>query len=173
MGADSNPSRFKGDALPVESVTWEEAEEFCRRLSELPQEKAAGRVYALPTEAQWEYACRAGTKTAYSFGDDEAMLGEYAWFNGNAGTHPVRNKKPNAWGLYDMQGNVCQWCADRFGSYPDRTLTDPTGPTEGHCRVCRGGSWISSAARCRASVRNPIGPWERSEQIGFRVALLP
>jgi formylglycine-generating enzyme required for sulfatase activity len=175
MGADNNPSHFQGDELPVENVTWEEAQEFCRRLSELPGEKEAGRVYALPTEAQWEYACRAGTTTRFSFGDDAAQLGAYAWFEDNSGdrTHPVGTKKPNAWGLYDMHGNVSQWCADRFGTYPERTLTDPTGPPIGLHRVCRGGSWISSAYKCRASVRNAVGPEKRSEQIGFRVVLLP
>lgn len=103
-----NPSHFKGAYNPVEMVTWEDAVEFCRRLSELPAEKAAGNVYRLPTEAEWEYACRAGTTTKFSFGDNESGLGDYAWYYDNSGrnTHPVGGKLPNAWGLYDMYGNV-------------------------------------------------------------------
>ncbi|MFM9065023.1 MAG: formylglycine-generating enzyme family protein, partial [Pirellula sp.] len=113
MGA--NPSYFQGEEIegsssnhPVELVSWEDAVEFCKKLSDLPEEKAAGRVYHLPTEAQWEYACRAGSKSRYSFGESSKSLGDYAWFYGNSKgqTHPVGEKKANAWGLYDMHGNV-------------------------------------------------------------------
>jgi formylglycine-generating enzyme required for sulfatase activity len=115
-----NPSQFKGANNPVETVRWEDAVGFCRNLSELPAEKAAGRVYRLPTEAEWEYACRAGTTTNYSFGYNDSDLGLYAWYAVNSGgrTHPVGGKKPNSWGLYDMHGNVWEWCQDRFAPYP-------------------------------------------------------
>jgi formylglycine-generating enzyme required for sulfatase activity len=114
----TNPSEFKGAENPVERVSWEDAVEFCRRLSELPAEKEAGHVYRLPTEAEWEYACRAGTTTNFGFGDDDSEAGYYAWVFGNSDrkTHPVGNKLPNAWGLYDMHGNVREWCKDRAGN---------------------------------------------------------
>jgi len=118
-------------------VSWEDAVEFCRKLSELPAERAAGFAYRLPTEAEWEYACRAGTTTAYSFGDDSAELGEYAWYAENSGgrTQPVGQKKPNPWGLYDMHGNVWEWCQDWHAAYPTGSVTDPTGPSSGSFRV--------------------------------------
>ena len=174
-----NPSRFKGADNPVEMVSWTEAVEFCRRLSELPAEKAAGNVYRLPTEAEWEYACRAGTTTKYSFGDDESDLGDYACY-GDGNTHPVGGKKPNAWGLYDMHGNVFEWCQDWHGDYPSGTVTDPTGAGElqrsqqywGY-RVTRGGSWNYSAGACRSAYRNRHEPSIRSYYNGFRVSLSP
>ena len=177
MGRD--PSLFKGTNNPVETVHWEEAVEFCRRLSAIPEEKAAGHVYRLPTEAEWEYVCRAGTTTAYSFGDDESQLGQYAWFRENAQrkTHPVGEKKPNPWGLYDMHGNVWEWCQDWLGAYPSEPVTDPTGPTTptlGSYRVFRGGSWYDYATEhCRSRSRNwgGIGDWTSISYMGFRVAL--
>lgn len=107
----SNPSEFKGPKNPVESVSWREAVGFCSKLSALPAERAAGRVYRLPTEAEWEYACRAGTKTEYSFGDSDSKRGDYAWYGKNSGskTHAVGGKQPNGWGLYDMHENACEW----------------------------------------------------------------
>jgi formylglycine-generating enzyme required for sulfatase activity len=188
---------------PVEQVSWEDAVEFCRRLSALPEEKQAGRVYRLPTEAQWEYACRAGSKTAYSFGENSTSLGDYAWFDENrAGeapsvdemvynaillklsgerrsfgerssreTHPVGQKKPNAWGLYDMHGNVWEWCSDWYGAYPSGSSTDPTGPQSGSFRVYRGGSWHYNAAGCRSAFRGRGYPSYRDDYRGFRVAL--
>jgi formylglycine-generating enzyme required for sulfatase activity len=182
MGA--KPSYFHGDEIkgsssnhPVEQVSWEDAVEFCNKLSDLPEEKAAGRVYRLPTEAQWEYACRAGSKTAYSFGESSKSLGNYAWFyeNSNDQTHPVGQKKANAWGLYDMHGNVWEWCSDWYGDYPKGALSDPTGPKEGSFRVYRGGSWYDEAAYCRSVYRLRFNPSDRSlfNGGGFRVALSP
>jgi formylglycine-generating enzyme required for sulfatase activity len=177
-----NPSQFQGGRvgnenadLPVEQVSWDDAVEFCKKLSELPEEKKAGRVYRLPTEAQWEYACRAGSKSAYSFGESSKSLGDYAWFdkNSNGRTHPVGEKKANAWGLYDMHGNVWEWCSDWYGEYPNGALSDPTGPKEGSFRVFRGGSWRYVAADCRSAVRYRNGPSFRYYSIGFRVALSP
>ena len=114
----TNPSQFKGPQNPVERVSWAEAVEFCGKLSAMPAEKTAGHVYRLPTEAEWEYACRSGTTTAYGFGDDASRLGDYGWFrsNSDSGTHPVGEKKPNAWGLYDMHGGVYEWCQDWYRS---------------------------------------------------------
>ncbi|MDB4644462.1 SUMF1/EgtB/PvdO family nonheme iron enzyme [Rubripirellula sp.] len=171
-----NPSRFKGANNPVEQVSWEDAVEFCRKLSELPAEKAAGRVYRLPTEAEWEYACRAGTTTKYSFGDDDSEIGNYAWFDGNSGnsgdtSHPVGGKQPNAWGLYDMHGNVWEWCQDWYGDYPSGTVTDPTGATSGSNRVGRGGRWPGTAEDCRSAYRVSYDPRFRSRLGGFRVCL--
>ena len=170
-----NPSDFKGANNPVEMVSWEEAVEFCRRLSELPAEKAAGNVYRLPTEAEWEYACRAGTTTKYSFGDDESELRDHAWCSENSDvqTHRVGSKKPNAWGLYDMHGNVYEWCQDRHGDYPSGSVTDPTGPAVGSDRVLRGGGWDTPAEICRSAFRLWALPSNRFSIFGFRVCPSP
>ena len=170
-----NPSEFKGADNPVETVNWDDAVDFCRRLSELPAEKEAGNVYRLPTEAEWEYACRAGTTTKYSFGDDESDFGEYGWYRENSGitTHPVGSKLPNAWGLYDMHGNVYEWCQDRHGDYPSGSVTDPTGPAVGSSRVFRGGCWFYSVEFCRSAIRYGYGPSLRVSCLGFRVCLSP
>ena len=176
-----NPSEFKGAAKPVEKVSWKDAIEFCRKLSELPAEKAAGNVYRLPTESEWEYACRAGTKTKYSFGDDDADLDAYAWYGDNSDgtTHPVGSKQPNPWGLYDMNGNVSEWCQDWYGDYPSGSVTDPTGPPTGDptgaswgsFRVLRGGGWDASAEGCPSASRGGSYPSYRSYNFGFRVCL--
>ena len=175
-----NPSSFQGAKvgnenadLPVENVSWDDTVEFCKKLSDLPEEKKAGRVYRLPTEAEWEYACRAGGVTAYSFGESSESLGDYAWFDENSRrqTHPVGQKKPNAWGLYDLHGNVWEWCSDRYGEYPKGAVSDPTGPKGGSDRVHRGGSWLNEAAICRSALRNWIDPSFRYHNFGFRVAL--
>ena len=190
-----NPSYFQGDEVairhpetgrivkdadssnhPVEQVSWEDAVAFCQILSSMPSERAAGRVYRLPTEAQWEYACRAGTKSAYSFGDNYRSLGEHAWHEDNSGrkTHPVGQKKPNAWGLYDMHGNVWEWCSDGFGNYPRGASTDPgRRAVSGFYAVYRGGSWIGEAAGCRSAGRRRHYLSSRSNSLGFRVALAP
>ncbi|MDG2221300.1 MAG: formylglycine-generating enzyme family protein, partial [Rubripirellula sp.] len=165
-----------GSQNPVETVSWEDAVEFCRKLSELPKEKAAGHVYRLPTEAEWEYACRAATTTKYSFGDDGSQLGEYAWLEGNADskTHPVGEKNPNAWGLYDMHGNVFEWCQDWYGDYSSDMVTDPTGASAGSGRVIRGGCWSLSAEDCRSAIRDRDLPSYRYFfDGGFRVACVP
>ena len=132
-----NPSEFKGRRNPVEQVSWHDAVEFCQKLSSLPKEKSAGRVYRLPTEAEWEYACRAGTDSEYSFGNGASNLGEYGWFEDNSAkaSHPVGMKRANGWGLYDMHGNVWEWCQDWYGNYPSDAVTDPTGPSSGSDRA--------------------------------------
>jgi formylglycine-generating enzyme required for sulfatase activity len=175
-----NPSYFQGDKVkgdssnhPVEMVSWEDVVEFCKKLSALPEEKAAGRVYRLPTEAEWEYACRAGSTTAFSFEESPEQLGDYAWYDDNSGdrTHPVALKKPNALGLFDMHGNVWEWCSDCYGEYPEGAVSDPTGSEEGSIRVLRGGSWHYEAAGCRSASRAGGSPSFRDNFIGFRVAL--
>jgi formylglycine-generating enzyme required for sulfatase activity len=157
-----NPSRAKGENNPVEMVTWDMAVAYCRKLSGLPAERAAGREYRLPTEAEWEYACRAGTTTTFSFGDDARDLVKYAWFIGNLGhtSHAVGGKLPNRWGLYDMLGNVWEWCSD-----DDRGLG----------RVARGGSRSSKATDCQSTSRhyNSLFATMPSANFGFRVALNP
>ena len=167
------PANFKGPKNPVEQVSWEEAVQFCRKLSTLPEEKAAGRVYRLPTEAEWEYACRAGSTSKFSFGDDESKLGEYAWFVENSGnkTHPVGEKKPNAWGLYDMHGNVWEWCSDWYETNRNSDLTDPVGPPSGSQRAFRGGGWHRENMGCVSASRTGLDPSLRHYIIGFRVAL--
>ena len=147
---------------PVETVVWDEATEFCRRLSATPAERAAGRVYRLPTEAQWEYACRAGTTTRWYSGDDEAGLVDVAWFDNNSGaqTHPVGQKAPNSWRLYDMHGNVSQWCQDWYEKdyYADSVTDGPVGPSSGGYRVPRGGSFAMQAGFCHSASRNISHP---------------
>jgi len=172
-----NPSAYQqsGATAPVDSVSWNEAVEFCRKLSASSAEQAAGRAYRLPTEAEWEYACRAGTETRYSFGDAVGELGDYAWHSGNSDwiTHPVGLKKPNAWGLCDMHGNVWEWCGDWYEAayYNSSPADDPRGPAGGSFRVARGGSWSGGASRCRSSCRNWVAPDHRGDGLGFRLAM--
>jgi formylglycine-generating enzyme required for sulfatase activity len=170
-----NPSNVKGADHPVERVSWDDAMEFCLRLTE--RERAAGRladgyVYTLPTEAQWEYACRAGTTGPYSGADNLDNLG---WYSLNSGgtSHPVGQKQPNAWGLYDMHGNVGQWCRDWFGDYPGGSVTDPAGPAMGSFRVDRGGSCSLPARFCRSAFRRRLEPGSHENNLGFRLALAP
>jgi formylglycine-generating enzyme required for sulfatase activity len=177
-----NPSEstghFKKSApdLPVEMVSWDDAQEFCRKLTDLAQEKEAGRCYRLPTEAEWEYACRAGSTTKFCYGDDESRLGDYAWYRGNSDgkSHPVGRKKPNAWGLYDMHGNVWEWCSDRYDYeyYANSPTDDPAGPATGSYRVHRGGGWYSSPTDCRSAHRVRSTPDCRFDNLGFRMALV-
>jgi formylglycine-generating enzyme required for sulfatase activity len=171
----SNPSRFKGGDKPVETVTWDDATSFCDKLTEL--ERTAGRLlagmaYQLPTEAQWEYACRAGTKTAYAFG--AGLTSGQAKINGGLDeTTDVGSYKPNAWGFHDMHGNVWEWCADWYGDYPSGPVRDPVGPAGGSSRVTRGGSWIHSANFARSALRYRCGPAISDGALGFRLSLRP
>jgi formylglycine-generating enzyme required for sulfatase activity len=170
----SNPAEFKGADRPVEHVSWNDAVEYCRKLTE--RERAAGRItglqaYRLPTEAEWEYAARAGT-TGPRYGELEAI----AWHFGNAGgqTHVVKGKQANQWGLHDMIGNVFEWCADWFGNYAADAVSDPVGPSSGFVRVCRGGSWTSHTDAWRSADRNAFHPGNNfTGFIGFRPVLGP
>ena len=169
----SNPSNGIRDAdSPVENVSWEYCQEFIRRLNERSEEQ--GEVYRLPTEAEWEYACRAGSTTRYYFGDDASMLGNYSWHLGTSGgrTHPVGGKKPNSWGLYDMHGNVWEWCSDWYGEnyYANSPVDDPQGPATGSARVERGGDWCSGARQCRSSYRGGYDPAYTYGLQGFRLS---
>jgi len=199
LARDSDPAlrlRQNDDNLPMHYVTWAEAMEFCRRLT--VEARIAGTLpdgyrYTLPTEAQWEYACRAGTTTATYAGRmvilgecDAPVLDGIAWYGktaiwlpaekaqypgGSDGPHDVGLKKPNAWGLHDMQGDVYQWCLDWYGVPTGGTVTDPSGPDSGKTRVDRGGCWNSTAAHCRSARRGGHPPGVRSNAVGFRVAL--
>jgi formylglycine-generating enzyme required for sulfatase activity len=162
----TNPSETKGPTNPVEMVSWDNAVGFCRKLSE-----KTGKAARLPTEAEWEYACRAGSRTRFSFGDSDSALRDYAWYGSNSGRkpNPVGQKKPNAWGLYDMYGNVWEWCADWYGDYPNGAVTDPQGAASGSQRVVRGGSWGDGADSCRSARRYKDRPFFRYGFHGFRM----
>ena len=168
-----NPAHFTdcGDICPVENVSWEDARAFIRELNL----REGVRTYRLPTEAEWEYATRAGTRTAYSFGNAVSRLGAYGWYSGNSEkrTHPVGEKRPNAWGLYDLHGNVWEWVTDWYGDYPSDRVTNPRGPSAGTSRVTRGGSWNHTALNCRAGTRAVGPPRHRSSYVGFRLARTP
>jgi formylglycine-generating enzyme required for sulfatase activity len=175
----NNPSRFKGgDQLPVERVSWDDAVAFCDKLNQdygniLP----AGYRYTLPTEAQWEYACRAGTTTRFYYGDDPeyAQLPHHAWFfeNSTRTTHPVAEKRANAWSLHDMQGNVSEWCLDYYEAYSGGERTDPKGPQSGAFRVIRGGCYLDARWFCRSAFRGGLWYDHPFFTPGFRVALSP
>ena len=186
----SNPSSFSTNngyaedlSRPVETVRWDDATNYCGQLTQ--RERAAGRiatnsVYRLPTEAEWEYACRAWTSTRFSYGDDPGYtnLTNYAWYADNSGdtTHPVGQKLPNPWGLYDMHGNVWEWCQDWWwDSLPGGIALDPQGPATGSLRVFRGGYWFINARDCRSASRDGDGrdPDGRGRDFGFRVLLAP
>ena len=162
----TNSSYFKGDDLPIERITWREADEYCRRLSEKEKKR-----YRLPTEAEWEYACRAGTSTAYYTGGNEAALAEAGWYLGNSGnqSHPVGRKKPNRWGLHDMHGNVSEWCANRPGGDTPSSKTTQLDREEKMLRDLRGGSWGLNASDCRSASRLRNAGTYRYFDLGLRV----
>jgi formylglycine-generating enzyme required for sulfatase activity len=165
----NNPSHAKGRKNPVEQVNWNDCQAFLDKLNA----KVGGARFHLPSEAQWEYACRAGTKTKYFFGDDEEKLDDYMWHGEDAApTHPVGGKKPNPWGLYDMYGNVCDWCQDWYEAdyYAKSPVDDPPGPATGVMRVFRGSAFQLQAGWCRSALRSPSGPTGTGECLGFRVA---
>jgi formylglycine-generating enzyme required for sulfatase activity len=183
----SNPSYFIADngfsgdlTRPVDSVSWFEATDYCAALTQ--RERAAERIpnntlYRLPTEAEWEYACRAWTSTRFGYGDDPGYtnLANYAWYYENSGgmTHPVGQKLPNAWGLFDMHGDLEEWCQDWYGPYLGGTVVDPQGPPTGLLRVIRGGYWEDNASYCRSASRNLHEPDAKHFHLGFRVLLAP
>ena len=172
-----NPSQFKGARRPVENVSWEEANEFCVKLTgewERSGVLPEGWSVSLPTEAQWEYGCRAGTTTAFSFGESRGELSQYGWFDQNSGneTHEVGLLRENGWGLKDMHGNVWEWCGDWYGERL-RGGRDPRGPASGSLRVIRGGCWLLTPASCRSALRNGHVPSIRYNALGFRLVLSP
>jgi formylglycine-generating enzyme required for sulfatase activity len=172
----NNPSSFKGSNRPVENVSWKDAVDFCRKLNSI--EKKAGRVaqgksYQLPTEAQWEYACRAYTTTAYSWGnylsDSQANYNWNKYDNRKGETHNVGNYAANPWGFFDMHGNVLEWTADWYHYSSGNPVFDPSGPASGSRRVLRGGAWGSAGTQLRSAKRISVNPNDRNEFIGFRV----
>ena len=156
-------------------ISWNDCRAFIRKLNQME----GSNKYRLPTEAEWEYAARAGSSTRFCFGDSDGQLGNYAWYRNNANdagdkyAHAVGTKRPNAWGLYDMHGNVWEWCQDWKGDYPSGSVTDPTGPSSGSGRVTRGGSWDRDAGLCRSAFRGRLVPGDRINYLGFRLAFSP
>jgi sulfatase modifying factor 1 len=171
----SNPSHFKGANRPVEEVSWTDVTSFCEKLTELEREAGrlpAGMAYQLPTEAQWEYACRAGTTTDYAFGD-RLTYGQANISGGPGKTTDVGKYPANGWGFHDMHGNAYEWCADWYGAYPNGAVSDPVGPADGSYRVLRGGSWDSTAYFARSANRNRSVPALSVNTLGFRLSLRP
>ena len=164
----SNPSKFKGDDLPVEQVSWNDCQEFIGKLNGL-----TGKKFRLPTEAEWEYAARGGKKSRGYQYSGSSNISDVAWYDGNSGskTHPVGKKQANELGIYDMSGNVWEWCQDWYGSYVSTSQTNPSGANSGSYRVYRGGSWYNDAMRCRSSFRYPGGPGYRRDYLGLRLVL--
>ena len=163
-----NPSYFKGDNLPVEKVSWEDCQKFIGKLNSL-----SGKRFRLPTEAEWEFAARGGNKSNHTQYSGSSNIDDVAWYDGNSGlkTHSVKTKKANELGIYDMSGNVWEWCQDRKGSYRSNAQTNPTGPNSGARRVSRGGGWVDGVWCCRSSFRNFNSPGDRGNGLGFRLAL--
>ena len=163
-----NPSWFKGDNLPVEQVSWEDCQTFIGKLNGL-----TGKRFRLPTEAEWEYAARGGNRSNHTQYSGGSMIDDVAWYGGNSGnkTHSVKTKKPNELGLYDISGNVWEWCQDWYGYYGSNAQTNPTGPGSGSNRVIRGGSWLNFVRDCRSSFRGNRSPGGHNVNLGFRLAL--
>jgi formylglycine-generating enzyme required for sulfatase activity len=164
----SNPSNFKGDNLPVEKISWNDTQTFISRLN-----ATTGKKYRLPTEAEWEYAARGGAQSkGYKYSGNH-KLNNIGWFADNSGgaTYPVGTKPPNELGIYDMSGNVWEWCNDWYGAYPASAQQDPIGASSGSSRVNRGGSWYSYASYCRVSIRNGNSPGHGNNALGFRLVL--
>jgi formylglycine-generating enzyme len=167
----NNPSRFSGcDNCPVEQVSWNDVQEFIRKLNQL-----TGKNYRLPTEAQWEFAARGGASGSPTKYAGSNTIGDVAWYDGNSGskTHPVGQKRPNELGIYDMSGNVWEWCNDWYGSYTSGTKSHPSDSASGSRRVRRGGSWDRNARYCRVSFRSLSTPDNRFNYLGFRLVLVP
>lgn len=166
----NSPSYFNGDNLPVESVSWNDCQEFIFKLNSM-----SGQNFRLPTEAEWEFAARGGNNSNHYQYSGSNKLGDVAWYDGNSGnkTHTVETKQPNELGIYDMSGNVYEWCSDWFGNYSSSSLTNPTGPNSGSGRVNRGGSWVNDAGLCRSSFRSGSTPGYSSRNLGLRLVLVP
>ena len=166
----NNPSYFKGDNLPVENVSWDDCQKFISKLNSL-----TGQNFRLPTEAEWEFAARGGNNSNHCQYSGSNELGDVAWYHGNSGynTHAVATKKPNELGLYDMSGNVCEWCSDWYGYYSRGLQTNPTGPSSGSYRVIRGDSWRDIAWSCRSSIRVNNTPDFSDNDLGLRLVLVP
>jgi formylglycine-generating enzyme required for sulfatase activity len=166
---NNNPSKFKEDIRPVERVSWNDVQEFIQKLNN----KEETNKYRLPTEAEWEYAARADTKSTYCFSSDIKTLSQYAWYrkNSEGKTHPIGQLKPNAWGLYDVHGNVHEWCQDWFDRnyYSQSPSNSPLGPSSGLAKVLRGGDWGSENWYCRCASRSLSSPDRRSNRLGFRL----
>ena len=168
------PSFFRGNRLPVEQVSWNDCQKWLQALNKLEKLRLPPNFqYRLPTEAEWEFSCRAGTATPFCSGDAEATLDEYAWHTGNSRgqTHPAGEKKANAWRFHDMHGNVWEWCDDWYGGLPGGKVTVPRGPVSGFTNVIRGGSWGMPPVQCRSAYRVWNKPVYRDYTIGFRLAL--
>ena len=169
-----NPSYYKGDNRPVEQVSWDDCQTFIEKLNSLLSNELGGKRFALPTEAQWEFAARGGNKSKgykYAGGNN---IGDVAWYDDNSSmSHPVAQKQPNELGLYDMSGNVSEWCQDWFGAYSSDAQTNPQGPADKEYRVIRGGSWSDIENDCRVSYRSIETPSEIDSSLGLRLCLLP
>ena len=172
---EKNPSYSKGDEKPVEQVSWDDCQTFITKLNSILSSQLGGKHFALPTEAQWEYAARGGQKSqGYKYAGSDTPE-EVAWFcdNSEHDSHAVGTRLPNELGLYDMSGNVWEWCQDWFNSYDQSSQTNPQGPSEGLARVRRGGAWSYNVGGCRVSYRSSFSPSSRYYFLGFRLVLVP
>lgn len=173
-----SPKFIQDGNQPEPYLSWHDAEAFCQKLSELETEKTAGRYYRLPTEAEWEFACRAGTQTIFFWGDDPSAANEYAWYLKNSQREKKRagSRKPNPWGLHDMNGSAWEWCSDWYSELPSEEQTDPQGPPNGEQRVVRGGGSCSPLGYIRSASRAPANPAffhpNEGHDIGFRVVMV-